>query len=216
MKGITSYIWLLLACLMLLGCHTVSEDKSSMALSSIERTPRLYVVQYNVHKILTYEDVSTLEVLDGNPLWGKLSIPILGDRKIALPVDATIRGYIEFDGTSVEEVDGKVVVTLAMPQLEMTSSVVDYDREKQFLSWNRFSFSEEEKETILRTGKRKILQEMKWSDVMDRSRKSAFNALLPILEGCGYAPENVVVRFVDEDRSDALGESVLDMLRDRL
>lgn len=199
--------------MLLQGCRSVAEDKRSLALSALENTPRLYVVQYNVHKILTYEDLSTL---DGHLLGEKFSIPIVGDRKIALPVDATIKGYIEFNGSTVDEVDDKIIVTLPEPRLEMTSSIVDYDREKQYLSWNRFSFSEEEKESLLKTGKKKILQSLNRRDVMDRSRKSAFNALLPILEGCGYAPENVVIRFVDDDKIDALKESVLDMLQDRL
>lgn len=199
--------------MLLQGCRSVAEDKRSLALSALENTPRLYVVQYNVHKILTYEDLSTL---DGQLLGEKFSIPIVGDRKIALPVDATIKGYIEFNGSTVDEVDDKIIVTLPEPRLEMTSSIVDYDREKQYLSWNRFSFSEEEKESLLKTGKKKILQSLNRRDVMDRSRKSAFNALLPILEGCGYAPENVVIRFVDDDKIDALKESVLDMLQDRL
>lgn len=199
--------------MLLQGCRSVAEDKRSLALSALENTPRLYVVQYNVHKILTYEDLSTL---DGQLLGEKFSIPIVGDRKIALPVDATIKGYIEFNGSTVDEVDDKIIVTLSEPRLEMTSSIVDYDREKQYLSWNRFSFSEEEKESLLKTGKKKILQSLNRRDVMDRSRKSAFNALLPILEGCGYAPENVVIRFVDDDKIDALKESVLDMLQDRL
>lgn len=199
--------------MLLQGCRSVAEDKRSLALSALENTPRLYVVQYNVHKILTYEDLSTL---DGQLLGEKFSIPIVGDRKIALPVDATIKGYIEFNGSTVDEVDDKIIVTLPEPRLEMTSSIVDYDREKQYLSWNRFSFSEEEKESLLKTGKEKILQSLNRRDVMDRSRKSAFNALLPILEGCGYAPENVVIRFVDDDKIDALKESVLDMLQDRL
>lgn len=199
--------------MLLQGCRSVAEDKRSLALSALENTPRLYVVQYNVHKILTYEDLSTL---DGQLLGEKFSIPIVGDRKIALPVDATIKGYIEFNGSTEDEVDDKIIVTLPEPRLEMTSSIVDYDREKQYLSWNRFSFSEEEKESLLKTGKKKILQSLNRRDVMDRSRKSAFNALLPILEGCGYAPENVVIRFVDDDKIDALKESVLDMLQDRL
>lgn len=199
--------------MLLQGCRSVAEDKRSLVLSALENTPRLYVVQYNVHKILTYEDLSTL---DGQLLGEKFSIPIVGDRKIALPVDATIKGYIEFNGSTVDEVDDKIIVTLPEPRLEMTSSIVDYDREKQYLSWNRFSFSEEEKESLLKTGKKKILQSLNRRDVMDRSRKSAFNALLPILEGCGYAPENVVIRFVDDDKIDALKESVLDMLQDRL
>ncbi len=203
--------------LSLVGCQRTNPDERREAVvSCLSHQPRLYTVQYNIHKILTYEDVSMLE---GTLFGEKISIPIPGDRKIALPVDATIKAYVEFDDFTMDHVvieGNQIVLQLKEPRLEMTSAVIDYDHEKEYLSWNRSKFSEAEKESLLRVGKKKILQEMRRSDVMDRSRKSAYAAISPILKAGGWDPEHITIRFRNECDSSGEGESVWDLLQDKL
>ncbi len=174
------------------------EEKGREVVHSISKSARLYTVQYNVHKVLTYQDFSSLEV---GLLFEKITIPIPGERKIVLPMDATFKAYVDFTGFSEENVSvegDRITITLPAPQLEMTSSKIDYEGERQFLSWNRFSFTEEERESLLAKGREKMLAEMKGTDIVERSQLGAYNALVPLVEAAGFRRENIVIRFDQE------------------
>ena len=121
--------------------------------ASVSKCARLYTVQYNVRKVLTHQDFSEVEL---KLFWEKISIPIPGERKIILPMDATVKAYIDFADFSSKDVSvvgDKITITLPSPKIEMTSSKIDYENEKQFLSWNRFKFSEPERESLLMKGR---------------------------------------------------------------
>lgn len=199
--------------LLLMGCSSESaESKREGMVEALHNRSRLNVVQYNLHKILTHEDFSTLE---GTLLGEKFSVQIPGDRMIALPVDVVVKASVDLSALSNEdvEVDGEsIVLYLPDPQLEITSSSIDYTHEKQFLSWNRSQYSEKEKEAILAAGVKKIMGEMNRSDVMERARVSAHKALQPMLAVAGYAPEQVTLRFYSERSGEASRKngSVLD------
>lgn len=186
--------------LLLEGCSLAKspEEMGKDVVLSVSKCSRLYTVQYNVHKVLTHQDFSKIE---GSFFLEKISIPIPGERKVVLPMDATIKAYIDFSDFSennVSIVGDKITITLPTPKIEMTSSKIDYANEKQFLSWNRSKFSEEEKESLLKAGWAKVLEDMKDTDIIDRSQVGAYNALLPLVTAAGFKRENVVIRFSDE------------------
>ena len=195
------YGWLaIVLALVSTGCFFSKspEEKRRDVVLSVSKCARLYTVQYNVHKVLTYQDFSSLEV---GLLFEKITIPIPGERKIVLPMDATFKAYVDFTGFSEENVSvegDRITITLPAPQLEMTSSKIDYEGERQFLSWNRFSFTEEERESLLAKGREKMLAEMKGTDIVERSQLGAYNALVPLVEAAGFRRENIVIRFDQE------------------
>ena len=166
--------------------------------ASVSKCARLYTVQYNVRKVLTHQDFSEVEL---KLFWEKISIPIPGERKIILPMDATVKAYIDFADFSSKDVSvvgDKITITLPSPKIEMTSSKIDYENEKQFLSWNRFKFSEPERESLLRKGREKVLDDMKGTDILERSQVGAYNALLPLVMAAGFDRENITIRFSDD------------------
>ena len=60
----------------------------------IQKTSRLYTTEYHIHKIVTHDDVVRLK---GNLLKQDFDIPLpLGERKVAIPMDATLKAYIDF------------------------------------------------------------------------------------------------------------------------
>ena len=195
------YGWLaILLAFLMTGCFLSKspEEKGKEVVHSISRSARLYTVQYNVHKVLTYQDFSSLET---SFLFEKITIPIPGERKIVLPMDAVLKAYIDFSSFSDENVSvvgDHITITLPAPKIEMTSAKVDYTGEKQFLSWNRFSFTEDERESLLRKGREKVLADMKGSDIIERSQLGAYNALVPLVEAAGFRRENIVIRFDQE------------------
>ena len=64
----------ILLSLLLLGCSK-GNQKSPMeiALPMINNCSKLYTAQYNVHKIITYEDMTAIE---GSLVFEKISIPM--------------------------------------------------------------------------------------------------------------------------------------------
>jgi hypothetical protein len=174
------------------------EERGADVVASVSKCARLYTVQYNVRKVLTHQDFSEVEL---KLFWEKISIPIPGERKIILPMDATVKAYIDFADFSSKDVSvvgDKITITLPSPKIEMTSSKIDYENEKQFLSWNRFKFSEPERESLLKKGREKVLDDMKGTDILERSQVGAYNALLPLVMAAGFDRENITIRFSDD------------------
>lgn len=195
------YGWLaIMLALLMEGCFfsKTPEEMGRDVVLSVSNCSRLYTVQYNVHKVLTHQDFSKIE---GSFFFEKISIPIPGERKVVLPMDATVKAYIDFADFSEENVSivgDKISITLPTPRIEMTSSRIDYENEKQFLSWNRSRFSEEEKESLLKAGRAKVLEDMKGTDIIERSQLCAYNALLPLVTAAGFRRENVIIRFSED------------------
>lgn len=214
----------ILAIVLSLGCITVScggestpqeEEKGiGVLIPRITNCARLYIVQYNVRKILTYESLNAIE---GSIFSEKISIPIFGDRKILIPIDATVKGYIDFSEFTEEnvKVEGdKIEVTLPMPKIEMTSSKLDYENEKKYVSWNRSDFTEEEKEALIKQGRASILSSLAESDIIEKSKTCAFNALLPIFQSAGYDVTNITLNFPDEIEKNPKTEQTIQKLMD--
>lgn len=198
MKRISSHIILPLLLLLSACGENTSRTSEGELVSQINSCARLYTSQYNIHKIITYED---MEKIEGTFFSEKISIPIPGDRKILIPIEATIKSYIDFSQFSDDNVSingKKISILLPQPQIELTSSQIDYENEKEFISWNRSNFSEEEKEEFIRQGRISILNDIAQSDLLEKSRLSAFNALLPILTSAGYTPSNITISFPEK------------------
>ncbi len=69
----------------------------------IQKTSRLYTTEYHIHKIVTHDDVVRLK---GNLLQKDFDIRLpLGERKIAIPMDATLKAYIDFSDFSEANIE---------------------------------------------------------------------------------------------------------------
>ncbi len=215
MKKLQSVILAFLSFVILLiscnngGKEGVTSQEQPTLTQKISSCSKLYTTQYNVHKILTYEDANALK---GSIFNEEFSIPIPGDRKILIPIDAVVKAYIDFSKFSDENVkiDGeRITIVLPQPNIEMTSSKIDYENEKAFVSWNRSDFTSEEKESFIQQGRASILQSMAESDIIDKSRVSAYNVLLPILEAAGYKPSNITLKFPDKIEENKRSEQTI-------
>lgn len=191
---------------LLTGCSNQekeAQDPEKNLILAITKCSKLYTVQYNVHKVVTFDDIVSIK---GSIFSEKFSFTIPGDRKIAIPIDATIKGFIDFSNFNEQNITmngEEITITLPDPQIVMTSSKIDHAGMKEYLSWNRTKFDEKEKEDYLKQGIASILSNMKNTDIIERSRINAFNTIQPILLAAGYKTENIHIYFRNEIEKNA-------------
>lgn len=126
----------------------VVQDTMPLLVMQVQRCARLYTTEYKIHKVVTHDDVVRLK---GNVLSKNINIALpLGDRKIAIPMDATLKGYIDFSGFSEQNVerDGdKITILLPDPQVTLTSSKINQKDIKEYVGLVRSHFTDKEMQT---------------------------------------------------------------------
>ena len=213
MRNIIHFLPLLLIYLFLLGstssCHhekeqpsTSSEkaetpmDTTATIVLKVNRCARLYTTEYHIHKIVTHTDEPTLK---GHIL----GIPVnmntrIGDRKIAIPIDVTLKGYIDFSDfntRNVNRTDSSIVITLPEPKIIATATQVDHKGTRQFIDLTRSRYTDEEITQFTRQGTEQILKNISRYGILEQTRMSAARTLIPILQHLGYKEEQIEVRF---------------------
>ena len=211
-KEIAISTFLLFALLGLEGCTRTPEAAetasgmeavadSTTLLLRVRQTSRLYTAEYKVHKIVTHEDVKHLQAT----LLGRqfdTALPI-GERKIAIPIDVTLRAYIDFTNFSDKQVerseDGrKLHIILPDPKVIVTSSRVDHASTRQFRDLLRSDFTDAEMADYTAQGVQSILRAVPQMGILETARKSAAATLIPLFAQMGYAEEDIVVTFRKE------------------
>ena len=167
----------------------------------VRRTSRLYTAEYKVHKIVTHEDVKHLKAtVLGKEFDTQLS---LGDRKVAIPIDVTLKAYIDFSDFHENQIErspnGQYLhVVLPDPKVIVTSSKVDHAATKQFTDLLRSDFTEAELADFTRQGVESILRSVPQMGILETARQSAAATLLPLFAALGYEPDHIVVTFRKE------------------
>ena len=180
-------------------------DTTATLVMQIQKCSRLYTTEYQVHKIVTHDDDIKLKgkLFSKNynitlPLGQrKVAIP-LGKRKIAIPVDATVKAYIDFAGFSdanVRRDSTHIEIVLPEPRIVLTSSRIDHNEIKEYVALMRSNFSEEELQSYEMQGREVIIHDIANSDITERARQGAANAIVPILRQLGYKPQNITISF---------------------
>ena len=69
-------------------------DTIPVLLTQIQKTSKLYTVEYQLHKIITHKDTKQLQgsFMDRN---FNITLP-MSQRLIAMPMDATVKAYVDF------------------------------------------------------------------------------------------------------------------------
>ena len=111
----------------------------------IQKQPRLYSTECHVHKIISHNDSQQLL---GSILGQQFSIDLpLGKRSVAIPIDATVKAYIdfgEFSDNNVRRRGDQIEIILPDPKLEITSTRINHDEVKQYVPLLRKNFTDEE------------------------------------------------------------------------
>ena len=173
-----------------------TNDTVPMLILQVQKCSKLYTAEYRVHKIITHDDALRLK----GQLMSKqfnLKVP-LADRKIAIPMDAKIKAYIEFSEFSeqnIERSDNQITIILPDPQVVMTSSKIDQKNVKQYVGLTRAHFSDEELANYQQQGREAILQSIPDMGIEETARANAAKVLVPMLTQLGYEEQNITIAF---------------------
>lgn len=162
----------------------------------IRKCSKLYTAEYRVHKIVTHDDKVELK---GSFFRQKFNIPVpMSTRKIAIPIDAKLKAYVDFGDFSEKNVyvDGdRIEITLPDPKIEMTSSRIAHDDIKKHVSIIRSDFTDAEMSAYERQGRDAIVKSIPKLGIIEMAKESAAHALVPILSQMGFKEENITITF---------------------
>lgn len=186
-------------------------DTIPMLVMQIKKCSRLYTTEYRVHKIVTYNDVKEFS---GEFFSKKFSITFpYTDRKVAIPMDVTLKGYIDFSNFSEENVQregDKITIILPDPRIELTSSKIDQKGITEYVSLVRSHFTDSELSALEQQGREAVIKRIPEMGILETARLSAAHQLVPIITQLGYKEQDVTISFSrDFDRRDI--RSILDL-----
>ena len=181
------------------GSRTVGIDTIPLLILQVKNCSHLYTAEYRVHKIITHDDALRLK---GQLLSKQFNLKVpLADRKIAIPMDAKIKAYIdfsEFSEKNIERSGDKITIILPDPQVVMTSSKIDRKNVKQYVGLTRAHFSDEELANYQQQGREAILQSIPGLGIEETARANAAKVLVPMLTQLGYDEQNITIAFRDD------------------
>ena len=171
-------------------------DTVPMLIMQVQKCSKLYTAEYRVHKIITHDDALRLK---GQLMSKQFSLKVpLADRKIAIPMDAKIKAYIDFSAFSEQNIErsgDKITIILPDPQVVMTSSKIDQKNVKQYVGLTRAHFSDEELAGYQQQGREAILQTIPDLGIEETARANAAKVLVPMLTQLGYEEQNITIAF---------------------
>lgn len=174
----------------------VVTDTVPSLVMQIQKTSRLYTTEYHIHKIITHDDVVRLK---GNLLQQEFNIALpLGERKIAIPMDATLKAYIDFSDFSEKNIerDGDhITILLPDPKVTLTSTKIDQKAIKEYVGLARSRFTDKELSIYEQQGRQAILDNIPNMDILPTAQANAARVLVPMLTQMGYQEQHITIAF---------------------
>ena len=185
-------------------------DTIPMMVMQIQKCNRLYTTEIHVHKIVTHDDQLKLK---GSIFKKDFNINVPGsNRKVAIPMDATLKAYIDFKDFGAQNInrkEEKIEITLPDPKIMLTSSKIDHEGVKQFVSLTRRNFSDAELSLYEQQGREGIIKDIPNMEVIETARQNAANILIPMLIEMGFKEENIKITLRKKFSMDEL-KTILD------
>ena len=171
-------------------------DTIPMLVTQVQKCAKLYTADYRVHKIITHDDVIRLK---GTVLQRDFNFKVpLGDRKIAIPMDAKLKAYIDFSQFSernIERQGNRITILLPDPKVTMTSSKIDQKNVRQYVALTRAYFSDAELANYQQQGRAAIIADIPKLGILETAQANAAKVLVPMLKDMGYEEKNITVAF---------------------
>ena len=191
----------------------LTRDSIPALIMQVQKTSKLYTADFKVHKIITHDDELKIK---GTILQQDFDIPLpLGSRKVAIPMDATVKAYIDFSAFSEKNVkrDGdKIEIILPDPQVELTSTRINHEDVKKHVPLLRSNFSDKELSDYSMQGRKAIINDIPKMGIIPMAQESATRMLVPMLQQMGYEESNITITF----RKDFSVSDVLSIIKDNI
>lgn len=172
----------------------------SILVSKISECSKMYTAEVQLHKVFVAEDPSQIEL----PLIGDVNIP-LGERKIAIPMNATVKAYIDLSTFSKDNVkiDGKsIIIELPKPEIALTSTEIDHDEVKKNVSLLRSNFTDKEISAFSKRGREDMIKAVPKTGIIEKAQSGAAAVIVPMLQQLGYKDKDIRVVFDNSVTSD--------------
>lgn len=190
-------------------------DTIPMLVTQVQQCSRLYTTEYHIHKIVTHDDKMKLS---GSFLKQDFSINLpLGDRRIAIPMDATLKAYIDlssFSNKNIQRNGKELIVTLPDPKIVLTSTKIDHKEVKQFVALTRHNFTDAELTSYEAQGRKQIIASIPQMGIIEQAQESAARQLIPIFTAMGYKESDITISFRKKFTISDLGQVVEIMKKD--
>lgn len=201
MKVVSSFLAGLLVAF-LCGCERnrtepapVQVDTLSLIMQ-VSKCSKLYTAEFEVHKIVTHDDVFRLK---GNFFQRNFDVKVpVGERKILIPMDVTLKAYIDFSGfceKNVKRTGDRIHIVLPDPRVVVTSSRIDHAQVKQFVALTRSEYTSAELADFARQGEEAVLRTVPEIGILEMARDNAARTLIPLLGRLGFEEQNIVISF---------------------
>ena len=198
-----TFCFVIVLCLSLLSACRGKETKAEAVrvdtlslVMQVKECARLYTAEYEVHKLVLKDDPLRVK---GNLFQRTFDVKVpIGERKVMIPLDVTLKAYIDFTGFGEKNVlrsGDRIVVTLPDPRVVVTSSRINHDEVKQFVSLTRSDYTSAELADFTRQGEDEILASVPQLGILEMARENAAHVLVPMLTRLGYDERNIVVSF---------------------
>lgn len=171
-------------------------DTIQVLATRVANCSRLYTSEYQLRKILIYDDPASISGKIFNQSF-HVNLP-LGKRRIAIPVSATAKAYIDLTKikpSNIHHNGDKLEIVLPDPEVTLTSTQIDHKGVKQKIALLRKNFTDEEITHIQQQGRKDIIKSLSKTDIINDSRQSAANQLIPIATQLGFKEENITIIF---------------------
>lgn len=199
----TTFYFVIVLCLSLLSACRGEETKAEAVrvdtlslVMQVKECARLYTAEYEVHKLVLKDDPLRVK---GNLFQRTFDVKVpIGERKVMIPLDVTLKAYIDFTGFDEKNVlrsGDRIVVTLPDPRVVVTSSRINHDEVKQFVSLTRSDYTSAELADFTRQGEDEILASVPQLGILEMARENAAHVLVPMLTRLGYDERNIVISF---------------------
>ena len=199
----TTFYFVIVLCLSLLSACRGEETQAEVVrvdtlslVMQVKECARLYTAEYEVHKLVLKDDPLRVK---GNLFQRAFDVKVpIGERKVMIPLDVTLKAYIDitgFDEKNVLRSGDRIVVTLPDPRVVVTSSRINHDEVKQFVSLTRSDYTSAELADFTRQGEDEILASVPQLGILEMARENAAHVLVPMLTRLGYDERNLVISF---------------------
>ena len=199
----TTFYFVIVLCLSLLSACRGEETQAEVVrvdtlslVMQVKECARLYTAEYEVHKLVLKDDPLRVK---GNLFQRAFDVKVpIGERKVMIPLDLTLKAYIDFTGFDEKNVlrsGDRIVVTLPDPRVVVTSSRINHDEVKQFVSLTRSDYTSAELADFTRQGEDEILASVPQLGILEMARENAAHVLVPMLTRLGYDERNIVISF---------------------